>query len=108
MPVYERWKSDVFEDTTGKLATIRSHVPLSPKAKLALELWVDQRIWRKQEWSECGGSQGLAENCVQTYDLKGKDLNDFIRELKARKAGVDYKALRDVSKATTLTLGDSK
>ncbi len=78
---------------------IRIHnPPVSSEVVEALGYVVEQIIERKYEWSLHGGRQALVESAVWHHRLKGKDLRDFISELRARKYGLDYKAILGAGK----------
>ena len=69
-------------------------VPTSGAVEDAVEEWVDQMMHRQMEWySYGGGFQQLAENIAS--GLGPEDRECFIGELKARKAGLDYSAIRE-------------
>ena len=76
---------------------VRFHKTQNPSPALvnAMEEFVDQISWRKQEWglirtNPKQGYTNLAKNVIQGHDLRGEDLKNFITELKTRKYSIDY------------------
>jgi len=79
---------------------IRFHKTQNPSSAIvdAIEEFIDQISLRKQEWGLIGtnskqGYTNLASNVIRGHDLRGKDLEDFKIELKARKYSIDYSQL---------------
>ncbi len=93
MAVLHTFKSTSSTNAEGKHYRVKLHVwPVSKKVQDTVEYLVDQIIHRKREWGlgTKKGNTDLAVSAVQQDELAGKDLTDFIKELKARRFGADY------------------
>lgn len=73
------------------------HGPSSQSVVNALEEVVDQIVWRKQEWglieNPKQGMTSLIISVLNNHDLRGKDFDRFVKEIKTRRYSIDWQQI---------------